>query len=205
MKITLKNQDEYLFYASAYLYNADGKCVATWDNKGEYYVVHEGEECCKNFVLNYTKYPSKSYTFVYKVKVKGYDYYFNPKTHYQEDPVFTWKWTVTSEEACGPSIKFKKATLCTLDDGSVVPRININCRNIKGQSLKMYIYDDTGDLVWEYQGKKRGSNNETAWFSWSGKTDSQQYPDGTYTVKVVSSGGLSIKKNFYLDFPYNNK
>lgn len=114
------------------------------------------------------------------------------------------KFILNNENLRTASISFKKSTLYTLDDGRIVPRINISCQNIKGQSLKMYIYDEDGELIREIQGKKSESNDETGCFTWTGKAGNQQYPDGEYTVKIVSSGGLSIKKKFYLDFPYNN-
>lgn len=203
MEITLKNKGDYIAGVSAYIYNAEGKCVVKWDNNGDSYRVYKGEEKTLKFAVNYSKYPSKSYTFVYQVESPDYDRYFNSKG-VNEKPVFTWKWTITSQEV-SPYISFKKLTLHTLNDGSVVPRININTKNIKGQSLTMYIYDEYGDLVCKHTGPKRASNNETAWFSWNGKSDGQQFPDGNYTVKVVSSGGLKITKKFYLDFPYNNR
>lgn len=203
MKITLKNQSYKEMNITVYLYNADGKCVTKWNNGGNGYSVDEHEELTKNFIADYTKFPSSSYTFLYQVKV--YSYYNEKKREY-EDLYFKWKWTITKEEACGPSISFKKATLHTRDNGSVVPRINYNCRNIKGQTLNIYIYDEYDDLVYEIKAKERPSNNENNWFSWNGKDDGdQQYPDGNYTVKIVSSGGVSVSKKFYLDFPYNNK
>ncbi|MGN0401729.1 MAG: FlgD immunoglobulin-like domain containing protein [Acetatifactor sp.] len=203
MKYTLKNLDYKEMNITAYLYNADGKCVTYWDNGGKGYSVKAREEVTKNFVVDYTKFPSSSYTFVYQVKV--YNFYNEKKCEY-EDLIFKWKATITKEEACGPSINFKKATLRTLNDGSVVPRINYNCRNIKGQTLKIYIYDEYGDLVYQIKGKERPSNNENNWFTWNGKDEGdQQYPDGNYTVKIVSSGGVSVSKKFYFDFPYNNK
>ncbi|MGN0678748.1 MAG: hypothetical protein ACI4JS_03700 [Oscillospiraceae bacterium] len=202
MKLTLKNQDYKKMLINAYLYNADGKCVTRWNNGGkDGYSVGAREEKTLNFTANYTKYPSSSYTFVYKVKV--YNVYNEKKSEYW-DPVFTWKWTISKEEACGPSVNFKKATLRTLDDGRVVPRINFNLRNVKGQSYKLYYYDEYGDLVNQVQGKTCTSNNMNCWGSWSGKANDQQYPDGYYTVKVVTSGGVSASKKFYLDFPYNN-
>lgn len=203
MKLTLKNQSVYKMLINAYLYNADGKCVANWDNRGEGgYTVKDQEEKTWNFVANYTKFPSSSYTFVYKVKVFNY---YDEKKFERRDLVFTWKWTISKQEACGPSINFKKATLRTLDDGRVVPRINYNLRNIKGQSFTVYIYDDTGELAKKLEGKTRKTNNENCWFSWDGKANGQQYPDGNYTVKLVTSGGLKASKKFYLDFPYNNR
>lgn len=197
VKITLKNLSGCEASVKAFLYNADGKCVVKWDGGSSY------SSMTNNFAANYSKYPSNSYTFVYKVTI--YDRW-NPEKGAYDDLTFKWKWTITKQEACGPSISFKSATLRTLDDGRVVPRINIKCTNIKGQSLRMYVYDGSGELVYKSkEGPKRSSNSETAWFSWGGKADGQQYPDGNYTVKIVSSGGLKISKKFYLDFPYNNK
>lgn len=200
VKFTLNNQNRNTVYLGAYIYNADGKCVAKWTKNGEYYYVWGFSSQTFTFSENYSKFPSSSYTFVLKVKVNNC---YNPESSKYEDLTFTWKWDINKDDACGPSIKFKKLTLRTLDDGRVVPRINIKCINIKGQSLTMYVYDD-GDLIKKIEGRKRESNDDNAWFSWTGKDGNQQYPDGEYTVKIVSSGGLSIKKTFYLDFPYNN-
>lgn len=200
VKFTFNNDNRMTAYLSAYLYNADGKRVASWTNNGEEYPVWAWSSKSFTFHEKYTKYPSSSYTFVLQAKVNGC---YNPESGNYENLVFKWKWNITKDEACGPSISFKKMTLRTLDDGRVVPRINIKCINIKGQSLTMYVYDD-GDLIKTIEGRKRSSNDESAWFSWTGKAGDQQYPDGEYTIKIVSSGGLSIKKNFYLDFPYNN-
>ena len=203
MKITLYNNSESKVIMGAYLYNADGKKLASWTNKDKYYSVKSGEKKTINFTTNYNKFSGD--TFIFQLSVKGYDLY-NWDKGYYEDIVFKWKWTITREEACTPSISFKKMTFRTLDDGRVVPRINIKCKNIKGQSLRMYIYDEYGDLVYDSgTGKKRTKNEEDYWYSWGGKVDGQQYPDGYYIVKVVSSGGLSIKQKFYFDFPYNNK
>ena len=202
MEITIKNNGYYVAYVSAHLYNADGKRVTRWDNDGNCFCVYPGGEKTLKFAANYSKYSSSSYTFVYQVKSKTY---YNSDKGVYEDPVFKWKWNITSQEACGPSITFKKATLRTLDDGSVVPRINYTCKNMKGQTVKVSIYDEYGDLVYQTKGKARPSNNENNWISWNGKADGQQYPDGDYTVKIVSSGGVSVSKKFYFDFPYNNR
>lgn len=202
VKFTFNNDNRMTANLSAYLYNADGKRVASWTNNGEEYPVWGWSSKTLTLHEKYTKYPSSSYTFVLHARV---DECYNPESGKYEDLVFKWKWNITKDEACGPSISFKKMTLRTLDDGRVVPRINIKCINLKGQTLRMYVYDEDGELVYKSkEGKKRTSNDENAWFSWGGKADGQQYPDGDYTVKIVSSGGLSIKKEFYLDFPYNN-
>ena len=203
MKITLYNNSESKVIMAAYLYNADGKKLASWTNKDKYYSVKSGENITINFSTNYNKFSGDSFTFL--LSVKGYDLY-NWDKGYYEDIVFKWKWTITREEACTPSISFKKMTYCALDDGRIVPRINVKCKNLKGQTLKAYIYDDYGDLVYEYStSKKRTSNNEEYRYTFSGAVNGQLYPDGYYVVKVVTSGGLSIKQKFYFDFPYNNK
>lgn len=201
MKITLKNQGEYQVGIMAYLYDAEGEQLMRWSNKGTCYYVSSDEEKTLKFGADYSKYKSSSYTFVYKVKVFSF---YNPNKNVYEDTVFTWKWTITSEESC-PGMKFKKQTLQNLDDGRIVTRINFYCKNMKGQTVNIYVYDENGDIAFKCGGKnKRKSNSENAWFTWSGEEGGQQYQDGYYTVKVVSSGGQSIKKKFYFDFPYDN-
>ncbi|MGN1119758.1 MAG: hypothetical protein ACI4Q4_05330 [Oscillospiraceae bacterium] len=201
MELTLKNNSMYYTYnLSAYLYNADGKLLVTWKEDGGKFRVTRGESSTINFVPDYSKYSSSSFTFVYKVKVSDY---YNADTDRYENPVFTWKWTIKKDEASGPSMKFKALTYQTMNNGTVAPRINVSCKNMKGQTLKYYVYDEYGDLVNTAEVGKRDSNDATSWFYWNGKKNGQQYPDGYYTVKVKSSGGLSISKQFYLDFPYN--
>lgn len=203
LKVTLNNGSYSIVKMSAYLYNADGKRLVSWTNDDQYYRVSPTSSSTLGCTVNFSKYSSSSYTFVLQANVSTL---YNSVKGAWEEPVFKWKWTIKKEDVSGPSISFKSATLRTLDDGRVVPRINIKCTNIKGQSLRMYVYDGSGELVYKSkEGPKRSSNSETAWFSWGGKADGQQYPDGNYTVKIVSSGGLKISKKFYLDFPYNNK
>lgn len=203
IKITLYNNSESELTMSAYLFNADGKKIASWTNKGNYYTVPSGETRTQTFTTNYNKFSGDTFTF--QLSVKGYDLY-NWDKEWFEDHIFNWKWTVTREEACTPSISFKKMTFRTTKDGTVVPRINIKCENLKGQTLKTSIYDEDGDLVYAFKtSEKRTKNNESYWCSFGGVVDGQQYPDGYYIVKVVTSGGLSIKQKFYFDFPYNNK
>ena len=202
VEVPLKNNGYHDVYISAYVYNADGKRIISWNNGGKGFLVNYGNSSNRYFSLNYSKYPSKSYTFVYQAKVKGY---WNEEKRASEDRVFTWKWKITKEEACGPSIKFKKSTFMTLKDGRVVPRINYNMRNLKGQSYTVYVYDENGDLVRKAQGKAQKTNNGNCWFYWDGISDGQQYPDDDYTVKIVTSGGVSASKKCYFDFQYNNK
>lgn len=200
MKITLKNNGNTVLTMSAYLCNADGKCVATWDSCE----LDPKETKTKNFTANYNKYPSSSYTFVLKVRANYLIY--NSSSGSYEYPVFKWKWTVTKAEACGPYLAFKAATFQTLDSGTVVPRINIRCVNLKGQNVTLYIYDANGDLVYKRAGNSAlKSNDVVRYFTWGGKSEYGQQPDGTYTVKVVATSGQTISKKFYLDFPYNNK
>ena len=203
MKITLYNNSESKVIMGAYLYNPDGKMITNWTNGDKFFAVESGEKKTISFNANYNKFTGNS--FIFQLSVKAYDIYNWDKGCY-ESPIFKWKWTIAREEACTPSISFKKMTYCTLDDGRIVPRINVKCKNLKGQTLKAYIYDDYGDLVYEYStSKKRTSNNEEYRYTFSGKVNGQLYPDGYYVVKVVTSGGLSIKQKFYFDFPYNNK
>ena len=73
MKITLYNNSESKVIMGAYLYNADGKKLASWTNKDKFYSVKSGENITINFTTNYNKFSGDSFTFL--LSVKGYDLY----------------------------------------------------------------------------------------------------------------------------------
>lgn len=198
MKVTLDNQGYCVLRMSAYLYNADGKCIVKYENKGNYYYIAPGEKNSMTFRRDYSKMPSGTCTLVYNVT--AYSYYDWNKEAYR-DISFTWKWKINKDETSRPSISFKEMTYHTLKSGRVVPRINVKYQNLKGQSKTYYFYDEYGYLVRIYEGGKTVYSSGTTWLEWNGVSDDGvQYPSGYYTVEVAFSNGMSISKEFYFDF-----
>lgn len=167
---------------TAQLLNPSGGVVHSYDG----FSLKPGASQTWSFGYNYSTLPSGTYTL--KLTIRDYD---NPM-----DP-FASQWSSSyniKNTAPAPSFSYKSYETFYSKSGYLMHKINIQCKNMKGQRLYCKLYDSDGNLVldWGKDTPVRKTSNETGFFSWGGYQDGQKYPSGDYTFVVTSSADKKV-------------
>lgn len=161
--------------------NSSGKQVQYWNTLS----VTAGQKKTYNFGTDFSELPTGTYTLKLRVST-----ILEPES---------WVWTYNiNHKAAKSSMSFKPYETYYDKDSRYIHKFRIQCNNMKGKALTLKIYNEYGDLVCSIAGSKRSTNNEVAWFGWSGYSDGVRYPSGSYTA-IVTGDGKSIKGNYYLE------
>jgi hypothetical protein len=157
----------------AELYNSSGEKVFYWYN------TEIGKDKSKkiSFGTEYSHLKSGKYTFklLYTYGI------------FQETAYYTY--TIKNEKK--ESFAFKDYEKVKIQE-EIVYKWNIQCTNLKDQSVIFKIYDTNGDMLVSIKGPKRKTNNEVGWFSWNGSIttangDTLKCPSGTYLVQLTAT------------------
>ncbi len=177
-----------------YAYDASGKCRAWWtgeDNAG--YAIDFGETS-KSFSLDPAKHSGK-YTVKIIVHTELSDVY---GALYELE--FMWHYTIDSGTLV-PEIQFKEMSHSVDEAGKKVPCVNVSTKNLKGETVTMYVYDGYGSCIYQETSDKIKDNKADVKFSWYGEKDGQYFKSGKYRVEVKSTKGQEIADTFQFDFP----
>lgn len=183
MKIDIKNDWVQKGTATAVVYNPAGKQILKWKPDS-------------------LKPPQSSFTYKYGVDLRDYPsgkYTFRMNFQGQSAQ---WSQSFILNHKRNSSISFKNYETYYDTKGRRIHKFNIQCTNIKGETLSAKLYDSKGNFLYEWdksKGKPRKTSNEVGFFGWSGYVNGKRYPSGTYTLVVRSTNGLSIEKDFKLN------
>ncbi|MGI6679547.1 MAG: hypothetical protein ACOX2Q_11030 [Dehalobacterium sp.] len=167
---------------TAQLLNPSGSVIYSYNG----FTLAPGKSQKWGFGYNYSSLPSGTYTL--KLNIRNHD---NPM-----DP-FASQWTGSyniKHTAPAPSFSFKSYETYYNDVGKLMHKINIQCKNMKGERLYCKIYDSEGYLVTDFGTDTfvRKTNNETGFFAWDGYKNGQKYPSGEYTFVITSSANKKV-------------
>jgi hypothetical protein len=188
---TVENRSsDYLTIIGQYL-NSSGKVLMEFD---PVYLYSSGESDTWNFGMDFSGKQSGTYTFKLTVYVGNT---FNG---------ISWYWTnKITHEAPKASISYKSYETYYDSNGVLMHKINITCKNMKGQRMYCKVYDENGYLMndWGSNTPVRKTNNEVGTFSWSGNWYSgETEPSGNYTFVISNSANNTvITKTLWLNIP----
>lgn len=166
---------------NASVVNSSGNRIQYWDTLS----LTAGKKKTYNFGIDFSELPSGTYTLKLHIKAILADE--------------SWVWTFNiNHKAPKSSMNFKSYETYYDDKGNYMHKFRIQCSNMKEKAPTLKLYNDYGDLVITIPGQKRKSNNEIAWFAWSGYADGVRYASGRYTV-VVTCDGKTITDSYYLE------
>ena len=184
---------------TAKLVNSSGKVLTTY--KG--FEMGPGKSKDWAFGYNYSSQPSGKYTLVMHIA--------NWNWNYGELEAYDWTRTVT-HKAATPSVSYKSYEAYYDKNGRLMHKVNITCKNMKGQKLYCKVIDSEGHVMydWGTDTPARKTNNETGYFAWSGTTDINGYsaprPSGNYTFIISNSANNKvIQKTLWLNIPQGGK
>jgi hypothetical protein len=179
----------YLSVYGEYL-DSSGRVIKTFNAQ----IVDVGYSDAWDFGMNFAGYPGGAYTFKLTVCV-GYG-----------DLGLNWYWTTNiTRTVPEPAISFGDYETYYDSNGVLMHKVNVNCKNMKGERLYCKIYDEYGYLMddWGSDTPVRKTNNEVGSFSWSGGWYSgETQPSGNYTFVVSNSANNTvIQKTIWLTIP----
>ena len=182
LSFTFKNvSKDSTIKVTAQLLNPSGGIVHQYDG----FEFTSGQAQRWHFGYNYSSLPSGTYTL--KVHASDWNY------AYGEVQGWTWSYNI-KHTAPAPSFSYKSYETYYNKNGFLIHKVNIQCKNMKGQRLYCKLYDPDGNLVldWGKDTPARKTNNETGFFSWGGYENGQKYPSGEYTFVITSSANEKV-------------
>lgn len=181
---------------TAKLVNSSGK-VLTYYNGFE---MGPGKSMDWDFGYKFSGQPSGKYTLIMHIA--------NWNPSYGELEGYDWTRTIT-HKAATPSVSFQSYEAYYDKNGRLMHKINITCKNMKGQKLYCKIIDSEGHVMydWGTDTPVRKTNNETGYFAWSGRWGGDMLqPSGNYTFIISNSANNKvIQKTLWLNIPQGGK
>jgi hypothetical protein len=186
---TVKNITDYYLTVIGQYINSSGTVIKTFNAN----TVNVGETGSWSYGMDFSDLPGGTYTFKLRVYI-GHESYGNG-----------WHWTNSINHSVPKaSISYNSYEMYYDDNGNLMHKIKINCKNMKGQKLYCKIYDEDGYLMydWGTDTLKRKTNNEVGFFAWSGKCGGEPQPSGNYLFVITNSANNTvINKTLKLTIP----
>jgi hypothetical protein len=181
--------DYYLTVIGQYL-NSSGKVLKTFSPN----TINVGETGSWSYGMDFSNLPGGTYTFKLTVYI-GHENHGNG-----------WYWTNNINHSVpAPSISYNSYEMYYDSKGVLMHKVNINCKNMKGQRLYCKVYDQDGYLMydWGNDTPARKTNNEVGYFGWSGGWyNGGIQPSGYYTFVISNSANNTvISKTLWLTIP----
>ncbi len=178
---TVKNVSEKaVLKVSARIVNSSGNTIVNFQT----YEFNPGQSKEFGYGYNYSGLPTGKYTLIMHVANWNYA---------GEIESYDWKRSVNHTEP-EAQITFKGHETYYDDNGRYINKITITCKNMKGQKLYCKVYDEYGDLMYDW-GKDtpaRKTNNEVGFFGWSGTVNGVKQPSGEYTFVITNSANKQV-------------
>ncbi len=173
---------------SAKLLNSSGKAVITWKAKE----FSGGHSETLNFGTDFSKLSSGSYTFILTAALT-----YNSMSSTSK-PSWNWKYTITHKSSS--TVSFKGYEKVLNDEGEEQHKFTIGCKNAKGKTVILRIFDSNGQMVTLIEGPTLKSNDTSVWFKWNGYMDigsGYKCTSGEYTVQAYFHGQKEVIEKTY--------
>jgi len=202
----VKNIDSYcgLRVIGEYL-SPSGKVLKSFTN-----YVDTGKSVKFDYPMSFSGLASGTYTFKLKINPVHPSLYNFDYLPGKGDVTYVWKNNIT-HKAPVASVEYKSYETYYNDKGKLMHKVNITCKNMKGQRLYCKVYDSEGYEVytWGTETPKRKSNDEVGYFAWSGvasDADGTLMPSGNYTFVISNSANNKvIQKTIWLNIPQGGR
>lgn len=186
MRFTIRElTDYYGLRVTPILYNSAGKQITKWNM--EY--IPAGEVKGFGFGRDYSSLPSGVYTMKLTV----------------DNTVNAWIWSYKIKHTAPARTAAYKSYETYYDkNGKYYHKVNIQCKNLKGYKLYCEIYNEYGELMydWGTDTPSRKTNNEVGYFAWSGYVEGVKQPSGNYTFIITNSAdNRVVEKTLKLTIP----